>query len=64
MSKKMIENILNEIEQYGECFIGTIAVQGEKAFRRYWKVGRAYEERHPGKALAYDSETGYVWESK
>ena len=58
----MIKEIVNEIENFGECFIGTAEVQGPKVFKRYETVRRAYEKKHPGATLAYDSETGICWE--
>lgn len=58
----MIKEIVKEIENFGECFIGTAEVQGLKVFKRYEKVRRAYEKGHPGAALAYNSETGICWE--
>lgn len=58
----MIKDIIKDIEDFGECFIGTCDVQGVKVFKRYERVRREYEKNHHGKTLAYDSETGICWE--
>lgn len=60
--RKMTREIIREIERFGECFIGTVDVQGVTVFKRYNRVRREYEKLHPNKTLAYDSETGICWE--
>ena len=63
ITKKQVNMIVEEIEKFGECFIGTMEVQGaEHIFKLYTKVGRAYEEKHQGFTIAYDKETGIAWE--
>ena len=57
----MIKDIVTEIEEFGECFIGTVEVQGTVVFKRYERVRREYEKRNKG-TLAYDATTGIVWE--
>lgn len=58
----MTKEIIREIEQFGECFIGTVEVQGAAVFKRFNRVRRAYEQKHPSKTLAYNAETGICWE--
>lgn len=58
----MTKEIIREIENFGECFIGTEEVQGAVVFKRYNRVRREYEKLHLNKTLAYDSETGICWE--
>ena len=58
----MTKEIIKEIETFGECFIGTVDVQGLKVFQRFNRVRREYEKIHPNKTLAYNSETGICWE--
>ena len=62
MKKEMIADIVNEIENFGECFIGTVEVQGLVVFKRFEKVRKAYEKANEGYTLAYDSKTGMAWE--
>lgn len=57
---KMIRNIIEEIEIFGECFIGTVEVQGTKVFKRFRKVESEWNKEH-NEALAYNAETGLVW---
>lgn len=58
----MIKEIIKDIEQFGECFIGTAEVQGAVVFKRFTRVRREYEKLHQNKTLAYNSETGICWE--
>lgn len=58
----MTKEIIREIEQFGECFIGTAEVQGPTVFRRYNRIRKEYEKLHPNKVLAYNAETGICWE--
>jgi len=57
-----MKEIIKNIENFGECFIGTFENQGNVVFKRYNKVRREYEKLHPERTLAYNSETGICWE--
>ena len=57
----MTKAIINEIEVFGQCFIGTAEVQGMKVFKRFNRVQREWQKSH-NTVLAYDSETGICWE--
>lgn len=59
----MLRDIITEIENFGECFIGTFEVQGMKVFKRYNRIEKAWNKEH-AEALAYDSKTGIVWITK
>lgn len=59
----MTKEIIKNIEEFGECFIGTLEVQGTTVFKRFNRVRKEYEKLYPGKTLAYDSETGICWEA-
>lgn len=63
ITKKQVNMIVEEIEKFGECFIGTMEVHGaEHIFKLYTRVGRVYEKKHQGMTIAYDKETGIAWE--
>ena len=57
----MMKEIIRDLENFGECFIGTAEVQGMKVFKRFQRLQREFEKLHPGKTLAYDSVTGICW---
>lgn len=56
-----MKEIINEIEMFGECFIGTAEVQGMKVFKRFNKIQNEWKKNH-NTVLAYDFETGICWE--
>lgn len=56
-----MKEIIREIEVFGECFIGTAEVQGMKVYKRFNKVQKEWQKSH-NSVLAYNSETGIVWE--
>ena len=56
-----MKDIIAEIENFGQCFIGTSEVQGLKVFKRYNRIRKAWEQKH-NSTLAYDAETGICWE--
>lgn len=58
----MTREIIKDIEQFGECFIGTVSVQGQVVFKRFNRVRKEYEKLHKDRTLAYNSETGICWE--
>lgn len=58
----MTQEIINDIENFGECFIGTLEVQGNKVFKRYNRVRKEWERKHKNSTLAYNAETGICWE--
>lgn len=57
----MIKEIINDLEKFGDCFIGTVDVQGMTAVRRFKKVKKAFEKRYPDRTVAWDAETGICW---
>ena len=57
----MTKEIIKDIENFGECFIGTVEVQGTKVFKRYNKVRKEWEKNR-NSTLAYNAETGICWE--
>lgn len=58
----MTKEIIRDIENFGECFIGTLEVQGEVVFKRYNRVRKEWERKYPNSTLAYNAETGICWE--
>lgn len=63
ITKKQVNMIVDEIERFGECYIGRMEIFGaEYMYKLYTRVGRAYEEKHQGFTIAYDKDTGYAWE--
>ena len=60
-TKKMLEDVLHDIEIYGFCFIGTYENQGIVVYKRFEKVRKEYEKTHSG-TLAYNSKSGIAWE--
>ena len=56
-----MKEIIKEIENFGECFIGTAEVQGMKVFKRFNKLQREWQNSH-NTVLAYNAETGICWE--
>lgn len=58
----MTKEIINEIESFGECFIGTAEVQGMKVFKRFNRIQKEWQ-RTNNTVLAYDSVTGICWEA-
>ena len=58
---KYEKDIIEEIENYRECFIGTYEVQGTKVFKRFNKIRKEWEKHH-NSTLAYDSDNGICWE--
>lgn len=59
--EKKMKEIIRELEEFGECFIGTTAVQGAEAYKRFRKVEKAWNKIHASNPLAWDAETGIVW---
>lgn len=56
-----MKEIINEIESFGKCFIGTAEVQGIKVFKRFKKIQKEWCKNHKT-VLAYDCKTGICWE--
>lgn len=62
MTKKMITEMLDEMERFGTLYIGSKYIQGVEAVcNRYNKLRKAYEKKNPGYTLAFDIENGTVW---
>lgn len=60
MTKKAKTEIIVEIENFGECFLGTVDVHGPKVFKWYNAILKEYEKNHKD-TLAYDAESGVIW---
>lgn len=58
---KEVEMIINDIEEFGECYIGSFEIQGMAVVKRYNKVRKAFEKKHPNNTLAFNIETGMTW---
>ena len=56
-----MKDIIRDIENFGECFIGTVDVQGLTGFRRFKRIQKEWQKNH-NTVLAYDSHTGICWE--
>lgn len=56
-----MKDIIRDIENFGECFIGTADVQGLTVFRRFKRLQKEWQKNH-NTVLAYDSHTGICWE--
>ena len=57
----MTREIIREIENFGECFIVTLEVQGMKVFKRFNRIQNEWKKNHDT-VLAYNAETGICWE--
>lgn len=62
VTKKMIEAAMEDIINFGETYIGSTEIMGDKfVCTKYNKLAKEVENRFPGMVLAFDIESGNAW---
>lgn len=60
--KELVNALIEEMENFGEAFIGTTEVQGTKVTSLYKAINKEVTKRYEGKyVVAYDGRTGMAW---
>lgn len=62
MKTKEKKAYLNELENFGSAYIGSMEIMGTmKIVKRYESLRRYVEKQMPGKTLAMNNEDGTCW---
>lgn len=62
MTKKdLINTLIEEMETFGEAFIGTYEVQGEKVIKLYRAILKEVRARNYNDIVCWNKESGMIW---
>ena len=62
MTKTMKEAYIDEMENFGEAYIGSMEIQGVQTIvKKYNALAKEVAKRFPGLVLCMNNETGMVW---
>ncbi len=59
--KKIAAILVDELEQYGEAYLGTIEVQGEKVIKLFTAIQKEVTKRHPRNVACWNTKEGNIW---
>lgn len=59
--KELINALIEEMEKFGEAFIGTYDVQGEKVIKLYRAILKEVQTRNYNDIVCWDKENGMIW---
>lgn len=59
--KELIDALIEDMDRFGETFLGTAEVQGEKVCKLYRRLNKEVGKRYPGMVVCWDNKTGMAW---